>query len=48
MPMKILQNIMVVEWTTLNTSIDRKVYNVEQDIMSCAGLASDIKKHSFC
>lgn len=30
---------------TLNTSIDRKVYNVEQDIMSRSGSASDILKN---
>ena len=29
----------------LNTSIDRKVYNVEQDIMSRSGTASDILKN---
>ena len=33
--------------TTLNTSIDRKVYNVDQDIMSKSGAASDILKYSF-
>ena len=31
--------------TTLNTSIDRKVYNVDQDIMSKSGAASDILKN---
>lgn len=31
--------------STLNTSIDRKVYNVEQDIMSRSGAASDILKN---
>lgn len=31
--------------TTLNTSIDRKVYNVDQDIMSKSGTASDILKN---
>lgn len=31
--------------STLNTSIDRKVYNVEQDIMSKSGSASDILKN---
>jgi outer membrane receptor protein involved in Fe transport len=31
--------------STLNTSIDRKVYNVEQDIMSRSGSASDILKN---
>ncbi len=31
--------------TTLNTSIDRKVYNVDQDIMSRSGAASDILKN---
>ena len=30
---------------TLNTSIDRKVYNVEKDIMSKSGSASDILKN---
>jgi outer membrane receptor protein involved in Fe transport len=30
---------------TLNTSIDRKVYNVEQDIMSKSGSVSDILKN---
>ncbi|MEO6252010.1 MAG: TonB-dependent receptor [Ferruginibacter sp.] len=30
---------------TLNTSIDRKVYNVDQDIMSRSGAASDILKN---
>lgn len=31
--------------STLNTSIDRKVYNVEQDIMSKSGSMSDILKN---
>jgi outer membrane receptor protein involved in Fe transport len=31
--------------TQLNTSIDRKVYNVEQDIMSRSGTASDILRN---
>jgi hypothetical protein len=31
--------------STLNTSIDRKVYNVDQDIMSRAGSASEILKN---
>ncbi len=31
--------------TTLNTSIDRKVYNVDQDIMSRSGAASDILRN---
>ena len=31
--------------TTLNTSIDRKVYNVDQDILSTSGAASDILKN---
>jgi outer membrane receptor protein involved in Fe transport len=31
--------------SALNTSIDRKVYNVDQDIMSKAGSASDILKN---
>ncbi len=31
--------------TALNTSIDRKVYNVDQDIMSRSGAASDILKN---
>src|ERR1700694_2431130 len=31
--------------STLNTSIDRKIYNVEQDIMSRSGSASDILKN---
>ncbi len=31
--------------TTLNTSIDRKVYNVDQDIMSSSGVASDILRN---
>ncbi|MBK8713016.1 MAG: TonB-dependent receptor [Niastella sp.] len=31
--------------TTLNTAIDRKVYNVDQDIMSKSGAASDILKN---
>lgn len=31
--------------STLNTSIDRKVYNVEQDVMSRSGSASDILKN---
>lgn len=31
--------------STLNTSIDRKVYNVDQDIMSKSGAASDILKN---
>lgn len=43
---KTLTNITVTGTRAqLNTSIDRKVYNVEQDIMSRSGTASDILKN---
>lgn len=37
--------IVTAKKSTLNTAIDRKVYNVEQDIMSRSGTASDILKN---
>ncbi|MGB8192064.1 MAG: TonB-dependent receptor, partial [Chitinophagaceae bacterium] len=43
---KSLTDVTVVgKRATLNTAIDRKVYNVEQDIMSRAGSVSDILKN---
>lgn len=43
---KLLQDVTVVgRRSLLNNSIDRKIYNVEQDIMSRSGTASDILKN---
>ncbi len=42
---KLNEVIVTSKKTTLNTSIDRKVYNVDQDILSKSGAASDILKN---
>lgn len=42
---KLNEVVVATTKTTLNTSIDRKVYNVDQDIMSKSGAASDILKN---
>ena len=42
---KLSEVVVASQKTTLNTSIDRKVYNVDQDIMARSGAASDILKN---
>jgi outer membrane receptor protein involved in Fe transport len=42
---KLTEVVVASTKATLNTSIDRKVYHVDQDIMSSSGAASDILKN---
>ena len=42
---KLKEVVVTSKKTALNTSIDRKVYNVDQDILSTSGAASDILKN---